>query len=150
MGLAVGRAIYRSMTQSHAVSALHAKRIELVRIIRDLRREIKSHQIELTHVDGALRLFEPDAPRWVAHPNRLFGNGELSQGCLRALRLADGPITATQLAQSFADSRQEALTNATVASVRRFLRVALSRRLVTKHGIGEGAQWMLAGELKTD
>jgi hypothetical protein len=48
------------MADSHVISALREKRAKVSGCIARLERQLDQHRADLSHIDGVLRLFEPD------------------------------------------------------------------------------------------
>ncbi len=92
------------MVDSHVVSALKAKRGEIAGRIHHGQHELKRLIAELDHIDGALRIFDPDIDldaikvKPVAYQHHAF-KGELSKVVLDALRTASEPMTTPELAE---------------------------------------------------
>ena len=62
-------------TEPHVVTALEAKRAELLGLIRDHERAAERLRRELAHLDATLRLFKPDAvPLEGVPPKRRAGS----------------------------------------------------------------------------
>ena len=72
------------------------KRAEVAGLIDSLERQLAQHRADLIHVDGVLRLFQPDRdpaaikPKRPMRRNRYFGRGELARLCLETFRDALG------------------------------------------------------------
>src|SRR5438105_6122990 len=81
------------MADPHVISALREKRALVSGLIKKLERKLEQHRADLTHIDGELRLFQPDrdpeaikAKRTYARRTRYFAKGELSRLCRESLR----------------------------------------------------------------
>ena len=48
------------MADPHVISALREKRALVSGLIEKLERKLEQHRADLTHIDGVLRLFQPD------------------------------------------------------------------------------------------
>ncbi len=48
------------MADPHVISALREKRALIAGLIEKLERKLEQHRADLTHIDGVLRLFQPD------------------------------------------------------------------------------------------
>ena len=88
------------MADPHVISALRAKRAEISGLIDSLERQLAQHRADLIHVDGVLRLFQPERdpaaikPKRPMRRNRYFGRGELARLCFEIFREAlDPPST---------------------------------------------------------
>ena len=90
------------MADPHVISALREKRALVAGLIEKLERKLEQHRADLTHIDGVLRLFQPDrdpgeikAKRTYVRRTRYFARNELSRLCMDALRAADGALLTT-------------------------------------------------------
>lgn len=90
------------MTDTHVVSALKAKRIQLASQIEDYREKMRHAVIALDHVEASLRLFDPDVdmgelgPRKV--PQVLFDTkGDTGRVILDLLRNATRPLATSAI-----------------------------------------------------
>src|SRR5712672_3327882 len=90
------------MADPHVISALREKRALVAGLIEKLERKLEQHRADLTHIDGVLRLFQPDRDpdeirpkRTYIRRTRYFARNELSRLCMNALRAADGALTTT-------------------------------------------------------
>src|SRR5437773_11041731 len=86
----------------HVISALREKRAIVSGLIEKLERKLEQHRADLTHVDGVLRLFQPDRDpesikprRSYARRTRYFARNELARLCMDVLRDAPGGLTTT-------------------------------------------------------
>src|SRR5467141_3339031 len=93
------------MADSRVISALREKRALVAGLIAKLERKLEQHRADLTHIDGVLRLFQPDrdpgeikAKRSYARRTRYFARNELARLCMGALRDAPGLITTDEIA----------------------------------------------------
>ena len=90
------------MADPHVISALREKRAIVAGLIEKLERKLEQHRADLTHMDGVLRLFQPDRDpgdikpkRSYVRRTRYFARNELSRLCMDALRAADGALLTT-------------------------------------------------------
>src|SRR5712672_1827783 len=90
------------MADPHVISALREKRALVAGLIEKLEGKLEQHRADLTHIDGVLRLFQPDrdpseikSKRTYARRTRYFARNELSRLMMDALRLADGALQTT-------------------------------------------------------
>jgi hypothetical protein len=87
--------------KSPVVSGLIAKRRELAGIIDQLQRQVDQYRVDLTHIDGALRVLATDLdpetirPKRAYRRNRYFARNELSRLCFGVLRTAVGELLST-------------------------------------------------------
>jgi hypothetical protein len=141
------------MADPHVISALRERRAKVAGCIARLERQLDQHRADLSHIDGVLRLFEPDRdpeaikPKRTYKRTRYFGRGELSRLCRENLRdnerlSADDIVTAIIDAKGF---------NAGDAVLRKSLRIQLltalrsmrKRGTVEQTGLGRGVRWTL-------
>ena len=93
------------MAESHVVSGLVAKRSELAGLINHHQDEIRRLAADLAHVDGAIKIFDPDydirsvKPVTVRAGNPWFGHGEISRWALETMRIAEGALSTRQIAE---------------------------------------------------
>ncbi len=90
------------MADLRVISALREKRALVAGLIEKLERKLEQHRADLTHIDGVLRLFQPDrdpgeikAKRTYTRRTRYFARNELSRFCMNALRAANGALVTT-------------------------------------------------------
>jgi hypothetical protein len=145
------------MADLHVISALREKRALVAGLIEKLERKLEQHRADLTHIDGVLRLFQPDRDpgdikpkRAYARRTRYFGRNELSRLCSDALREANGKLTTTDEiagraieAKGF-DASDAALRKAIGDQVLTTLRAFRKRGTVEQVGLGRGVRWKLA------
>jgi hypothetical protein len=91
------------MADPHVISALREKRALIAGLIEKLERKLEQHRADLTHIDGVLRLFQPDRDpgeikpkRTYVRRTRYFARNELSRLCMDALRAANGALLTTE------------------------------------------------------
>jgi hypothetical protein len=90
------------MTDSHVVSALKTKRMEVAGQIEALQGQLRQAVIDLDHVEAALRLFDPDVdlaalpPRKVA-PVSYDTKGDTGRIILETLRESPRPLSTEQV-----------------------------------------------------
>src|SRR5271165_4872293 len=111
----------------------------------------------LTHIDGVLRLFQPEhdpasikPKRTYARRTRYFARNELSRLCMDALRAADGALMTTDdiagriiEAKSF-DAADAVLRKAIGEQVLALLRSFRKQGTVEQIGLGRGVRWLLS------
>jgi hypothetical protein len=146
------------MADPHIISALREKRALVAGLIEKLERKLEQHRADLTHIDGVLRLFQPEhdpasikPKRPYARRTRYFARNELSRLCMDALRAADGALLTTDdfagqviEAKGFdaADAvLRKAIGDQSLAVMRSFRK----RGMVEQIGLGRGVRWKLAG-----
>ena len=89
------------MKNEHVLSGLIAKRAELAGQIETLQRDMRDLVAAISHVDAAIRLFDPNADLEDIKPklpprNQAF-KGEVSRLVLNALRKSDKPFPVSDL-----------------------------------------------------
>jgi hypothetical protein len=147
------------MADSHVVSALREKRGKVAGCIARLERQLDQHRADLSHIDGVLRLFEPDRDpeaikpkRTYARRTRYFARNELSRLVLEALRDADTRRMSTDeiASQALAAKGFEAADAIMRGAVRNqaltILRAYRKRGVIAQSGLGRGLRWKLADE----
>ena len=145
------------MADPHVISALREKRALVAGLIEKLERKLEQHHADLTHIDGVLRLFQPDrdpdeikAKRTYARRTRYFAKGELSRLVLETLRDARGkPQSADDIAGQVItgkgfDAADSALRKAIGAQALAMLRSFRKRGTVEQIGLGRGVRWKQA------
>jgi hypothetical protein len=143
------------MGDTFVISALRGKRAEVAGLIDSLERQIGQHRADLIHIDGVLRLFQPERDpteiktRRAHRRNRYFGRGELARLCLEAFRTATAPLSTPDIvghvipAKGF-DAGDRALRAAIGDLVKATLGPMRRRGTVEKIGQGRGVRWKLA------
>jgi hypothetical protein len=99
------------MSESHVVSALKEKRIQVASQIEALQGQLRQATIDLDHVEAALRLFDPEvdlaalSPRKVA-PILYDTKGDTGRVILETLRTAVRPLTTAQVCEAVMVARR--------------------------------------------
>jgi hypothetical protein len=133
---------------------LREKRALVSGLIEKLERKLEQHRADLTHIDGVLRLFQPDhdpgeikPKRTYARRTRYFARNELSRLCMDALRAADGALLTTDAiagwvieAKAF-DAADAVLRKAVAEQVLATMRAFRKRGTVEQVGLGRGVRW---------
>jgi hypothetical protein len=145
------------MADPHVISALREKRAIVAGLIEKLERKLEQHRADLTHIDGVLRLFQPDRDpdeikpkRTYAKRTRYFSKGELSRLVLETLRDARGkPQTTDEIAgQIIAAKGFDAADGVLRAAIRdqalTALRAFRKRGVAEQVGLGRGLRWKLS------
>lgn len=94
------------MTETHVLSALKAKRSEIMGHIGALEEQANTWRARLAHIDGAILIFSPETdPSAIPTKKRYvqtgyFKGGELARGVSDALRKAGEPISARDVAKT--------------------------------------------------
>jgi hypothetical protein len=144
------------MADPHVISALREKRALVSGLIEKLERKLEQHRADLTHIDGVLRLFQPDrdpgeirAKRTYIRRTRYFARNELSRLCMDALRAADGALLTTDeiaggiIAAKGFDADDAALRKAIGEQALALLRSFRKRGVAEQIGLGRGMCWKL-------
>jgi hypothetical protein len=136
------------------ISGLRKKRAELAGLIDTLEKQAAQLRADLVHIDGVLRLYQPEhdpteiRPKQMRGRNRYFAYGELARLCREALRDAS-PLSVADIVGSVITAkgfdtgdhalreRVDDLVKATLAPMRR-------AGSVEKIGQGRGVRWKLA------
>ncbi|MDB5739521.1 MAG: hypothetical protein JWP16_561 [Alphaproteobacteria bacterium] len=98
------------MADSHAVSALKTKRIQVASQIEALQGQLRQATIDLDHVEAALRLFDPEvdltalSPRKVA-PVLYDTKGDTGRIILDTLRASMRPLSTAQVCEAVMKAR---------------------------------------------
>jgi hypothetical protein len=145
------------MADPHVISALREKRALVAGLIEKLERNLEQQRADLTHIDGVLRLFQPDRDpgeikpkRPYAKRTRYFAKNELSRLCSDALRVADGAlITTDEIADRLIeakgfDAADIVLHKAIGQQALTIMRSFRKRGMVEQIGLGRRVRWRLA------
>jgi hypothetical protein len=97
------------MAESHVLSGLLTKRAELSGKIETLQKEIRELVVAIDHIDGALRVFDPnvdlDEIKPKLPPRHSAFRGEVSRLVLTALRKAEKPLPISEITLHVATGR---------------------------------------------
>lgn len=138
----------------YAIHALKDRRATLAGEVIKFKQAIRDREKQLAHLDGCLRVLDPDYRANTVPPKRLrnvklFGGGELNRLILDALRRADGPLSNQEIAAAIVEAKGYG-ADALPALARRvranLTYLASKRRAVTKIGDRSTARWTLAGD----
>jgi hypothetical protein len=145
------------MADPHVISALREKRALVAGLIEKLERKLEQHRADLTHIDGVLRLFQPDRDpseikpkRTYARRTRYFARNELSRLTMDALRAAEGALITTDalagriIAAKGFDADDAALRKAIGEQVLALLRSFRKCDMVEQIGLGRAVRWKVA------
>jgi hypothetical protein len=144
------------MADPHVISALRAKRAEIAGLIDGLERKIGQHRADLVHIDGVLRLYQPERdpteikPKRAHRRNRYFGRHELSRLCLGTFRdasesLSTADVVAHVIEVKGFDAGDRVLRAALGDLVKATLNPMRRRGVIKKIGEGRsGVRWKLA------
>lgn len=137
----------------YAVAALRERRAEVAGEITALESRLARLRESLVHIDGTLRLFDPDAdPSRIAPKKpykrvKLFGEGKLNRLVLDALRAGARPMATREIVAAivaelgYEGDASKAMSHRVRANL---LYLSKSRRLVVKEGDRQNARWSLA------
>ena len=154
----VEKGLSRNTLQSYArdIAKLQQWAAQNRKPIEKLERKLEQHQADLTHIDGVLRLFQPDRDpaeikpkRAYARRTRYFARNELSRLVMEVLRAADGPLRTTdEIAGAVIEAKGfDAADAALRASIRdqvlTLLRSLRKQGTVEQIGLGRGVRWKL-------
>jgi hypothetical protein len=128
-------------------------------MIDGLEKLLAQHRADLLHLDGVLRLYQPERdpteirPKQTRGRNRYFGQGELSRLCREAFRDADGPLSVADLTAAVITAKGfNAGDRVLFDRIDDLIKSALGpmRRVgsVDKIGEGRGVRWRLAEWLR--
>lgn len=145
------------MTDTHVVSALKEKRIQVASQIEALQGQLRQATIDLDHVEAALRLFDPEVdiaalpPRKVA-PVLYDTKGDTGRIILETLRTATKPLTTEQVCQAVMvarrlDTNDKALCRTMMRRTNANLKHWAKKRGLIRSMPGPGQQllWEVAG-----
>lgn len=139
-------------SNKYALAALRERRAGLAGEITQLECRLRHLRESLVHVDGTLRLFDPDgnpAAIVAKRPYRrakLFGAGKLNRMILGALRRCARPMTTAEVVDAvvaelgFGPDAAKGMKNRVRANLTYLAKV---RRTIVKDGEREGARWRL-------
>ena len=141
----------------HIISALREKRAIVAGLIEKLERKLEQHRADLTHIDGVLRLFQPDRdpaeikPKRTYRRTRYFARNELARLCMDTLRdtrklITTDEITAQVIAAKGFETADATLRVAIRDQLLTVLRAARKRGTVEQVGLGRGVRWKMASE----
>jgi hypothetical protein len=142
------------MADPHVISALREKRALVAGLIEKLERKLEQHRADMTHIDGVLRLFQPEhdpasikPKRTYARRTRYFARNELSRLCMDALRAADSALMTTDAIASRVidakrfDAGDAALRKSIGEQVLALLRSFRKQGTVEQIGLGRSVRW---------
>ena len=131
------------MAEPHVITALVAKRGEMVGLIEHHQKQITRLASDLVHVDATLKLFDPEIDlrnlRAKEHRERnaFFRPGEAPRFLLDTLREADKPLTSRALAESAIATKGLEDTPELVVALQKTLTAAL-KKLTDEGTLAEG------------
>jgi hypothetical protein len=98
------------MTDTHVVSALKEKRIQIASQIESLQGQIRQATIDLDHVEASLRLFDPDVDLAALSPRKIAQvlydtKGDTGRVILETLRTSMRPLTTAAVCEAVMKAR---------------------------------------------
>lgn len=148
----------KETSNKYALAAIRERRAELAGEIKDLESRLRHLRDSLIHVDGTLRLFDPDGNPSTIRAKRpyrrvkLFGQGKLNRLILDALRKAERPLGTLEVIDAIAaavDFGPDA-ANGLKGRVRSNLTyLATARKAIVKDGERETATWRLNSQAQS-
>lgn len=98
------------MTDTHVISALKTKRIQVASQIESLQGQIRQAVMDLDHVEAALRLFDPDVDLAALSPRKVAQvltdhHGDTGRVILETLRTSMRPLTTAQVCDAVMKAR---------------------------------------------
>jgi hypothetical protein len=141
------------MSETHVISALRAKRLEIAAHVHDTEKKLAKLRASLANLDAAMNLLtpgHPDAvpPRRGYRRTKYFARNELPRLILMALRNATGPITAGGIAtitirdRGLPSSAKETVTEMVLGTLRGLVR----RGTAVKTGNSRNAKWAVPSQ----
>jgi hypothetical protein len=95
------------------VSALRHQHVEIAKAIHEAERRIDRLNVDLVHLDGAIRIFDPDAESTHRQaPARIFKHGHVHRETLDVVRQVGAPMTPRAIAERLIAERPEIARNA--------------------------------------
>jgi len=135
----------------HVLSALRQKHVEIAKAIREAKKRIDRLKADMLHLDGAIRLFDPDAESTLRQaPARMFKHGHLHREILDVIRQAEAPITPRAIADRPEIAGSARNLGDLAGRVRRALGPGCAGLVREKGAQGEGAAWRVADEAPAD
>ncbi len=145
------------MGDTHVISGLTAKRVELLGRARSLEDQARQTRADLAHIDAALRLFDPGIDLGeirAKHPGKgrspWFATGEMARLCREILRDATEALSAEAMVRQImvsrgmdAEDRQQ--RSAIILRTLQALHRMAKRGDVTRIGKGVGVLWTAPG-----
>jgi hypothetical protein len=131
----------------HVLTVLKAKRTEIAGQVHDTEKKLAKLRAALANLDAAMNILTPDHPDHVpgrrAYRKSYFSRKELPRLIRDALRQADKPLSATEIAASCiaAKGLPPSAHAATVHSVLTVLNIRTRKGELTKTGTTRNAKW---------
>lgn len=140
------------MERPNTISGLQAKRRQLVKLRKDLERDVRKVTCDLDHIDACIRLFDPAADTAAAiqryATKHRAKKGQMRRFVLDRLKEATTPITSLDIAEAWIADRGLRTDHGTTVMMRKRVGACLTtlqaQRVIT--GDGEvNRQWRLGG-----
>ena len=98
------------MAETHVVSALKEKRIQIASEIESLQGKLRKAVIDMDHVEASLRLFDPDADMGALGPRKVPQvlsdiHGDTGRVILDTLRTATAPLPTAKVCDAVMKAR---------------------------------------------
>jgi len=136
----------------NTILGLLAKRKQLTKLLKDLRAEERKVVSDLDHIDGAIRLFDPEADgvRLTRYPTKHRAKkGEVVRLAVRMLKDANRPLTALDIVHQQIRERRLKADDSTVVLLRKRVGACLTKlkndgyvRGVELPGLYKGWEWI--------
>ncbi|WP_411816765.1 hypothetical protein [Hyphococcus sp. DH-69] len=141
------------MERPNTVSALEAKRAQLIKELKLAKKAVKAIRIDLQHVEAATRLFTDNTPRAIPRRDVQFRaeRGEMLRHVLNSFRTAKEPLTSHIIAEAWCKERGLKADHETYVLMRKRVGACLNKlkkRGTIKHIATEGLHkhWVLCKE----
>jgi|SRR5579871_1379309 len=134
----------------HVLTVLRDKRDAISEQVHDTEKKLAKLRAALANLDAAIGILSPDHPDYIAPrkpKKRYFGHNELARLVRDALRTANRPLSAGEIAASimaakgFPEAHYTAVTKMVVSRLGAFARSGA----VAKTGKTRDARWTVAG-----
>lgn len=123
----------------NTVAGLLAKRAELVKLRKELERDLRGVTVDIDHVEAAIRLFDPSqtpAARKRYAVQHRAKKGTVRRFVLASLRDATAPITSRQITEVWLTERKLSTDDATFVLIRK--RIGACLTALKEDGLAEG------------
>jgi hypothetical protein len=146
------------MAESHVISGLVSKRAELSGLFQQHQAELRQIAIDLAHIDGAIKLFDPDynlnaiKAKTIKPLNPWFDQGESSRLILDVLRSASTALSTRQLGEAMASLKGlviespkewDSLLKLVLSSARRLAKKGIIQAQGRAQGMGGSILWQI-------
>ncbi len=138
------------MERPNTISGLQAKRRQLVKLRKDLERDVRKVTCDLDHLDACIRLFDPTADTAAAikryATRHRAKKGQMRRFVLDRLKEALAPITSLDIAEAWIADRGLRTDHGTTVMIRRRVGACLNTLQQQQVITGEGSvnrRWAL-------